>query len=217
MGKILYIIGGSSTALEMRETAELYYSDLYSSIINVIGDNEDEPSDIDFITDADFMRKVESKQSFCYILGFTIKKLRKKYLNLLDSNIYQQVSIIHQQAYISKTAVIGEGSYIAANAIVSTNAQIGKRSIINYQCMIGHDCSIGDDCIFNPGAKISGRVKIGEKCLIGSNSFIYQGTTIGQNSIIDALTYVKSNIDENSICSSRISNNNLVCKNLFNK
>lgn len=40
--RLLLVIGGGSTALEIRECADLFYKDLFEKVYNVIGDNENQ-------------------------------------------------------------------------------------------------------------------------------------------------------------------------------
>ena len=57
--------------------------------------------------------------------------------------------------------------------------------------------------IINPGARVSGNVTIGSRVLIGSNSFISQGKHIGNDTLIDALTYIDRDIEKNRVCTSK--------------
>ncbi|MDB4545391.1 acyltransferase, partial [bacterium] len=88
----------------------------------------------------------------------------------------------------------------------SANARIGNHSIIHIHSSIGHDSQIGEYCAILPGARISGDVVLEDHVLIGSNSFVFQGTQVGRNARIDALTYVRDDIPEKSTLSCRRSN-----------
>ena len=196
----LFIIGGQSTALEIRETVELIDNG-FEDILNVVADNES--CQYSFIHDKDLEAKLENTDKIFFIIGFTNIKLKNKYRTLFSERGGIEYSVIHPQSYIAKSTVIGKGVYVAAFADVSTNSVIGDGCLINYQVTIGHDSIIGEDCTFNPGAKIGGRSKIEKNCLLGANSFVLQGLHIAHDTKVDALTYVKTNIDVPSVCKSK--------------
>ena len=106
-------------------------------------------------------------------------------------------------SFISETAKIGIGNFISSGAILSHNSVIGNHCIVHYHVSIGHDSHIKDNSIFLPGSRISGNVNIGNRVLLGSNSFVFQGKSIGDDCIIDAMTYVDSDMKEKHIGSSR--------------
>lgn len=198
---ILLIIGGSSTALEIRECAEMYYMNQYNSIYNLIGDN-DKSTYLNIVRDScldDFLLK---NNNVYYIIGFTNQKLRAIFNKKLSSS--KSISIIHPTAFISPTALIKDGSYIGAMAVISSNAVVGKGCLINIGASIGHDSQIGDDCIINPGVRISGHCIIGNRTLIGANSFVFQGKKIGEDCAIDAMTYIDRDIEDKKLCTSNV-------------
>ena len=196
----LFIIGGQSTALEIRETVELLNCG-FENILNVVAN--DESCQYSFIQDRDLDAKLEITNKIYFIIGFTNIKLKNKYRTLFRERGGIEYSVLHPQSYIARSAVIGKGVYVAAFADVSTNSVIGDGCIINYQVTIGHDSIIGEDCTFNPGAKIGGHSKIEKNCLLGANSFVLQGLHIAHDTKVDALTYVNTNIDEPSVCKSK--------------
>ena len=183
--KTLLIIGGSSTAIEIRECADLFYHDKFEHIYNVIGDTETS-SLPNVIHDCD-IDKLLVENDIAFIIGFTNQKLRRLFYDKLSQ--CAPVSIVHPTAVVSPSANIGEGSY---------------GCIINIGASIGHDAMIGDNCIINPGARISGNCSVGSRTLIGANAFIFQGKSIGADCAIDALTYIDRDIDEKKLCTSNV-------------
>lgn len=202
--KKLFIIGGFSTALEILEVAQQYYTVEYDEIFNVIND-EEFCTLKNIIRDSDLETKLIENDNIYFILGFSNLNLRNKFDHFFKLHDGHYANIIHPSAYISLSASIGSGNYIAANAIVSANAKIGNSNLINYGATIGHDAALGDNCIINPGARISGNVHIGDGTLIGTNTFILQGKSIGNNCQIDAMTYIDRDIKSNSLCTSNTS------------
>lgn len=198
--KTLLVIGGSSTALEIRECADIFYKDHFNAVYNVIGDNE-ESSLTNILHDSELDSFV-ANHDVAYIIGFTKQQLRKLFNEKLIT--CQSVSIIHPTAFISPSAKIGEGSYVGATAVVSSNAIVGKGCIMNIGVSIGHDALIGDDCIFNPRARISGNCRIGARTLFGANSFLFQGRCVGEDCAIDALSYIDRDIEDKKLCTSNV-------------
>ena len=194
--KTLLIIGGSSTAIEIRECADLFYRDKFEHIYNVIGDTETS-SLPNVIHDSD-IDKFIVENAIAFIIGFTNQKMRRLFNDKLSQ--CTPVSIVHPTAVVSPSANIGVGSYIGATAVVSSNAVIGNGCIINIGASIGHDAILGDNCIVNPGARISGNCKIGARTLFGANSFIFQGKEVGEDCAIDALTYIDRDIEDKKLC-----------------
>ena len=202
MKKELLIIGGSSTALEIFEAVQMRYKDAYSDITFVIGDNEAVDADLKTITDNEVIGYVKGKD-VSYIVSLTNHKLRLRLVEAMEAAGLNPVNIIHPMAMVSPTAKMGVGIYMAAGAKVSVNASVANHCIINFDTIIGHDAVLKEHVMINPGVHVSGHVNIGARVLIGANSAIYQGKTIGDDVIIDAMTYVTQDIESNMICSSR--------------
>ena len=192
--KTLFIVGGSSTALEIREVANLYYNDLFDQILNVVADGE--ICSYSFVEDKGLIDSIKTGGDVYYIVGFTNVDLKRKYISIFDSYKCSPTNIIHPNVFIAPSAIIGKGNFVTCQSIISTQATIGNHNIINYQVMIGHDVVIGDNCTLNPGCKLSGHVKLGDNCMVGSNSFILQGVKVASDVKIDAMTYISRDIEE---------------------
>ncbi|MDR3246394.1 MAG: acetyltransferase [Prevotellaceae bacterium] len=202
--KYLFIIGGKSTSLEIREAVEQYYRNIYSEIYNVIGDEEN-CSVENYIRDSDlkqFIFQISEKSDIHYIIGVTNLKIKIKYISFFEENEIAAINVLHPSAYIAPSAKIGFGNYIGQNAIISTNAVVGNHNVVS-AVIIGHDVIIGSNCVLNPGAVIAGNAQISDNVLVGANSFIFQGKSIGKDTSIDALTYIDRDIPNNSVCSNR--------------
>jgi sugar O-acyltransferase (sialic acid O-acetyltransferase NeuD family) len=199
--KLLLIVGGKSTALEIFEVASAYYCDRYSKIYFLIGDSERKSGD-NQIFDSE-LKDYAKNYLYEYIYSITSQKIRLKIQKMMEELFILPTNIIHPSAIISNSSRIGLGNYIAANCILSVHSSIGNHNLINFNSVIGHDSQLRDHVILNPGARVSGNVKIGSRVLIGSNSFIFQGKNIGNDTIIDALTYIDRDIESNHICTSK--------------
>ncbi len=202
MKEILLIFGGSSTALEVREVAAEFYPQ-FEDIWHIIGDMEAKKPG-SFYTERELPEKIRGANSrFRYILTMSHSKIRESCETLCRELQIRPASIIHPRAFISKTAALGQGVYVAANASISSFAKVASHVSINFNVTVGHDAIINQHTIVNPGARISGNVEIGKRVLVGSNSFIFQGKKIGNDTFIDAMTYVDRDIDTGMICSSK--------------
>jgi UDP-3-O-[3-hydroxymyristoyl] glucosamine N-acyltransferase len=194
----LLIFGGSNLASEIRETADLLGD---REIYNVIA--EGESCLYSHITDNELEVFIKEHPDSRYILGFSIRKLRERFIGILNKYNLLAENVIAPTAYIAKTAKIGTGNYFGHSAVISSHVEIGDRNVIGFLVGIGHDAVIGNDCIINPGAKISGHCVVGNNCLLGANSFIHQGVKVSEYSIIDAMTYIREDVDTPMICSDR--------------
>jgi tetrahydrodipicolinate N-succinyltransferase len=196
MDECLLIVGGSSTALEIREYADSFYADKYDNVYNLIGDNE-LAGISNVVHDSELDDFISNKQ-ISYIIGFANQRLRKIFDEKLS--MFPKASIIHPTAVIAPSAKVGLGSYIGPFAVISSNACVGESCMINIGVSVGHDANVGNNCIINPGARISGHCKIGDRTLIGANSFIFQGLSVAEDCSIDAMTYLDQNLEESVIC-----------------
>ena len=187
----LFILGASSTAKEILEIANQFYSKEFDSIktlyfLNDIGEDLAQLS-------------INPNHNNFYILGFSDVDLRKICCEFMDSHNLKPFTIINPTSYIAPSSRVGLGCYIAANVSISSGVEIGNHCIINLNSSIGHDTKIDKNVLVHPGANISGNCIINEKTLVGSNSFIYQGVRVGRNNSIDALTYIRKDLDDDMI------------------
>lgn len=192
--KNLFIFGTSSTAKEILEVANQFYINDFDSIKALFFYN-DAPQDIQQL-------KLKPEDENFYIIGFADVVLRELCINFMDSQFLKPFTIINPTSFIAPSSKIGGGCYIAANVSISSDVELGSHCIINLNSSIGHDSKIAQNVLILPGANISGNCIIHEKTLVGSNAFIYQGVTVGKNNSIDALTYIRKDLDDDMISTS---------------
>lgn len=106
-------------------------------------------------------------------------------------------SIVSPDARIASDLVIGEGTIITGRCIFSVNVKLGKLVLMNGEDQLGHDVVIKDYVSMMPRCTISGNVTIGENCLIGAQSFVLQGKSIGNNSVLAPGSIVFKNVPPN--------------------
>lgn len=201
--KVLIIIGGKSTGVEIREVVDCYYSNSFDEVYNVVGVNDD-ICRFSSITDEDLESLIDDYNvDLYYIVSMSNHKLRKKFSSFLKSKNVKPFNIIHPKSEISSSAVLGKNIYVASGVVISSFAKVEDNVMLNFGVLIGHDSIVKENCILLPGCKIGGEAIINENVLIGSGSFIKQGISIGKNTFIDAMCYIERNIEENKMCKSK--------------
>jgi UDP-3-O-[3-hydroxymyristoyl] glucosamine N-acyltransferase len=197
MKKLLVIFGLESTAIEIKETAKLYLTDYH--VIKIFYAP-------DFVeTSIEIQKAIKTNIKISYIISFTNYDMRKKCESHVDTLFsFEPKSIIHPNAYIASSAIVDLGCYIAAHSVISANATLAKHVMINYNVTVGHDARLSEHVSLFPGARVSGNVTIGEGTIIGANSFIFQNLSVGCYNIIDALTAIHANLEDNMISAARV-------------
>ena len=82
---------------------------------------------------------------------------------------------------------IGEESNIQDGCVLHTDFKL--ELIVGRQVTVGHNvtlhgCTLGDRCLVGIGAVILNRAQIGNDCLIGAHTFIPEGKTFPDRSLI---------------------------------
>lgn len=199
----LFVFGGKSTALEIAEVARRFPCDRFSRIVLVVPESEEADGTVRVRVGALPQCVATSSDTSGFIISMWDQELRRQWLQTAHELGLEPWSVVHPSAYVSDTATIGNGVYLAANVVVSANAVIEDHVVVNFSVTIGHDSRIGSHTFLNPGARVSGHVTVGQRVLVGSNAFIYQGLTVGDDCLIDAMTYIDRNIAPRMICSSK--------------
>lgn len=199
MKKILLIVGGKSTGLEIREVVDQYYNEVFDEVFNVIGVNESSCK-YSFIKDDKISLYFDSCNiELYYILSMSNHNTRNKFINKFDNKKITPFNVIHPESMVSKSVSLGRGIYIPYGVIISSFAKINDHCMLNYSVIIGHDAIVEKNSILNPGCKISGNVIIGENVLVGSNTLVKQGLNIGKNVLIDAMCYIERDLEPNKM------------------
>lgn len=194
----LLVIFGSRTALEVAEAASLGHPDQFTEIL------------VRYFEEPEFSNSLasalESKYKRIFFhAGVADVSTKHTIVSACKARGWEPFSVIHPSAVVAESASIGHGSFIGPLAVVSSHAKLGEHVIVHIHASIGHDASIGDYTSVLPGARVSGNVRIGQRALIGSNAFLNAGIEIGDDSQIDALTYVARDLGPRMIQSVRTS------------
>lgn len=108
-------------------------------------------------------------------------------------------SFVHETACLIGDVIIGKNCYIGPNAVI--RGDWGRITLAD-GCNVQENCTVhmfpGKHMRFEEGSHVGhGAVIHGanlkKNCLIGMNAVVLDGATIGENSIVGALTLVKSN------------------------
>lgn len=190
------IVFGNQTADEIVDAANEVYGDQFDTIRKFVFHKNIE-------SDPEYNKFVKAHSNLSYIIGMIDMRLKPKVQVFAEQSNLAPVSIVHPTAYVAPSAIIGNGVFVAPQAVISVNAQVEDHSLIHIHSSVGHDCKIGKFCAILPGARVSGNVTLGNSVMIGSGAFIFQGVKIGQQAQVDALTYVRHDVTEKRLISSR--------------
>lgn len=142
-------------------------------------------------------------KEICFTIGIADQKSKNQIREAVEARGWKPFTVSHPSAVVSPSAIIQEGCFICPGAVISSNAQISKHSIVHIHSSIGHDAVIEECVSILPGARISGGVHVGARSLIGSNAFVAQGVKIGDDCLVDAMSYVQRDVKPKHIVSPR--------------
>jgi sugar O-acyltransferase (sialic acid O-acetyltransferase NeuD family) len=106
-------------------------------------------------------------------------------------------NLCHPSVIISSTAELKYGNFIDMGSVISTFIKIGNFVNISRAVSIGHHTVIDDFVSINPGTNIAGCCNIGYATTIGMGSSVFNGVTIGKESIIGGGSVVTRDIPDN--------------------
>jgi UDP-3-O-[3-hydroxymyristoyl] glucosamine N-acyltransferase len=191
------VIFGNRTAIEVAEAVELGDRSLFDELL------------VRYFAEPEFSQslaaELESKHTRIYFhAGVADVIAKQEIVSLCVARNWIPYSVIHPSAVISRSAKIGAGVFVGPLAVVSANAVVEDFSIVHIHASVGHDALVGEYSAILPGARISGNVRVGKRVFVGSNAFINAGVSVGDDSQVDALTYVARNVPEAMLCSVRL-------------
>ena len=196
------MFGGDSTALEIAEAARELGEEI-ENVLHVVPREEgvDGISRIPIDELAQYAAATANDSG--YILSMADQDVRETCLKTAEDAGLNPATIIHPLTHVSKTAQLGEGVYVGSFSVISCSVVIEAHALINFQVTVGHHSHVGAHARLNPGARIGGRCHIGARATIGANAFVHQGRKVGEDAMVDALTYVDRDIDAAHIWSCR--------------
>jgi len=125
--------------------------------------------------------------------------LREKLHNKIVSVGGRLATIVASTAYVSKYAVLGRGTVVMHKAFVNAEVVIKESCIINTFANIEHSAEIGSFTHISTGAMVNGDCKVGSHVFLGSQSVMLNGTSISDNNVIAAGSFVRKSIKKSGI------------------
>jgi len=125
--------------------------------------------------------------------------LREKLHDKIVSAGGRLATIVASTAYVSKYAVLGRGTVVMHKAFVNAEVVIKESCIINTFANIEHSAEIGSFTHISTGAMVNGDCKVGSHVFLGSQSVMLNGTSIGDNNVIAAGSFVRKSIKKSGI------------------
>lgn len=117
-------------------------------------------------------------------------------------------TVIRNFVELRKDTKIGKECYIDSRVSTSGSCEIGDNVTIRFGAIICREAKIGNGAFIAPqvmtqyskasGKKVPG-IEIGQGAFIGTQAVIAPGVKVGENAVIGTMTYVKENINPNTI------------------
>lgn len=134
------------------------------------------------------------------------KQKRLDYLNLIESNKLECISLVDQFSRIASTATIGHGVFIDAFVLIEPKAVvgdftsiyaftgIGHHTVIERNCVFQRHCSIAGSCVFEENTFVSVAVKaLKEGAIFGKGTFIHESMYIRRGTIPNEVVSIRGN------------------------
>ena len=120
-----------------------------------------------------FSSYIDENTSF--IPAFGNNAFRMEWINKIEENGGQLVTLIHPTAYVSPTAIINQGTVILPHAIINTDVVVGKGCIINLGAIVDHGCILEEGVHICLGAIVKGENRIKRLSKIEAGEVVERG------------------------------------------
>lgn len=124
--------------------------------------------------------------------------IREKRFQESLSKGFSLVSYISSRAQVF-TKAIGRSVLILENNVIQPFTTIEDNCTLWSGNHIGHHSKIGAHTFITSHVVVSGNCKIESNCFIGVNATLFDGITVGRNSIIGAGSVIRKDLADNSI------------------
>lgn len=146
------------------------------------------PQEIAFVSQAKYLRDIESSQAGALILPPEGRDGSRR-PRIVTANPYlyfarvssllnpapQPAPGIHPAAVVHAQARVAASATIAAGAVIGEGASIGERSIVGPNSVVGEHVTLGDDCLLHAN------VTICHHCVLGSRVILHSGCVVGSD------------------------------------
>lgn len=205
--KDLVVIGAGGFGREVLDVVEAINKTRASTIFNVVGVIDDNPSEISItrlrergykvLGSIEEHLSVLRKSNIAVAIGNPL--VRKKIVDRLSLSPDLFPNLIHPSANVGSKFSCDHGVVICAGVNISTNVRLSSFVHVNPAATIGHDSQLMNFVSVNPGAVISGEVTVCEEVLVGANATILQNLIVGNRAIVGASACVTKNIPASSV------------------
>jgi sugar O-acyltransferase (sialic acid O-acetyltransferase NeuD family) len=122
-------------------------------------------------------------------------------LSFTNNNSIEVVfpNLLHPSCHIGSHTTLGEGNLLFPGANLGSHVQIENFVTLNHLSSLDHESTIGSFSSLAPGAVSGGRVKIGNRSALMIHSAVSHGVSIGNDVIIAANSFVKEDVNDNSL------------------
>ena len=104
--------------------------------------------------------------------------------NLLKSNGFKMISIVHPKALIDTKVTYGDNVIIEMGTAIHTHSTIGNNVFLGGDALIGHHNTIGDHVLVGGNVSFGGSVIVENFVSIGVGASIKPGIRLGKGSVI---------------------------------
>ncbi len=118
---------------------------------------------------------------------------------LTASHSFQWAVAIHPFGYVSNTATINAGTVVCPGVVIGRDAKIGEHAILNSNSVVEHNCFVDTFAHIAPSVAMGGNCIIGKRAFLGLSACVIHGTKIGDDVVIGADSFVRTNCEPNSV------------------
>jgi sugar O-acyltransferase (sialic acid O-acetyltransferase NeuD family) len=197
-GKIkLILVGGGGLFLEVSE----YISASNDAYIfgYLATERNSGVLDIDYLGD---VSEAINHTDCCFLIAIGNPQTRNRIYNALKGKC-KFYTFIDTKAIVSRSAVIGEGAIICPNVILNARSTIKPNVLVNVNASVGHEAYVGESSVLSPYSALNGSSKIGKMCFLGTRATVFPGKTLGDSCTVDTHSFVKSDVPEKHIVSTK--------------
>lgn len=136
---------------------------------------------------------------FLLCIGYKSMRNRKILFERLKESGCQFTNLIPDSVIIQPNVKIGVNNIMNSSVIIEHSAVIGDNNVFWTRCAVAHNARVGNHNYFSGRAVVSGNCVVGDLCFMGNNSYMIDGISIADETMIVA----GSGLFENSVPHSR--------------
>jgi UDP-perosamine 4-acetyltransferase len=149
------------------------------------------------IAQQDLSGKPSLPRDFIVAIGDNV--VREQKTELMESQGYRCVSIVHPFSCIGVGTTLGRGVFISTGAVLDPEVELGDGVIVNVKAGVGHNTKVGAYTHFCPRASIGGNSTIGNRCFFSMCSTVIPGIDIGDDVFVGVGAIATKSIPDNML------------------